>query len=34
MVGLGKYLDKHGYTNRFDLSSCVISNRVAEIAKK
>lgn len=33
MVGLGKYLDKHGYTNRFDLLVRHL-NRVAEIAKK
>ncbi len=33
MVGLGKYLDKHGYTNRFELLVSHLS-RVAKIAKK
>lgn len=33
MVGLGKYLDKHGYTNRFDLLLKHL-NRVVEIAAK
>ena len=33
MVGLGKYLDKHGYQNRFDILLKHL-NRVVEIAKK
>ena len=33
MVGLGKYLDKHGYVDRFDLLVRHLA-RVAEIAKK
>lgn len=33
MVGLGKYLDEHGYENRFDILLAHI-NRVSEIAKK
>lgn len=33
MVGLGAYLDKHGYCNRFDILVRHL-NRVAEIAKK
>lgn len=33
MVGLGKYLDKHGFTNRFDLLIRHL-NKVVEIAKK
>ncbi len=33
MVGLGKYLDKHGYKNRFELLIKHLS-RVADIAKK
>ncbi len=33
MVGLGKYLDKHGYTNRFELLTRHLA-RVANIAKK
>ena len=33
MVGLGKYLDKHGYQNRFELLSRHL-NKVLEIAKK
>ena len=32
-VGLGKYLDKHGYTNRFDILKKHLE-RVIEIAKK
>ncbi len=32
-VGLGKYLDKHGYTNRFELMIRHL-NKVVEIAKK
>ncbi len=33
MVGLGKYLDKHGYVNRFDLLNKHLA-RVVEIVKK
>ncbi len=33
MVGLGKYLDKHGYQNRFDILLAHL-RRVAEIAEK
>ncbi len=33
MVGLGKYLDEHGYVNRFDLINKHLK-RVCEIAKK
>lgn len=33
LVGLGKYLDKHGYTSRYDLLVKHL-NRVSEIAKK
>ena len=33
MVGLGKYLDKHGYVNRFELLVNHL-NKVVEIAKK
>lgn len=33
MVGLGKYLDRHGYNNRFDILSAHLT-RVNEIAKK
>jgi len=33
MVGLGKYLDKHGYQNRYELLLRHL-NKVAEIAKK
>lgn len=33
MVGLGKYLDKHGYQNRFDIITAHL-NRVLEIAAK
>ena len=32
MLGLGKYLDKHGYTNRFDILTSHL-DRVCEIAK-
>ena len=33
MLGLGKYLDKHGYENRFDILNRHL-NKVIEIAKK
>ncbi len=33
MLGLGKYLDKHGYENRFDIL-CRHLERVAELAEK
>ena len=33
MVGLGRYLDKHGYVNRFELLLKHL-NKVCEIAQK
>ena len=33
MLGLGKYLDKHGYNNRFDILNRHL-NKVIEIAKR